>query len=131
MFDTAQWLSAYHQAWIRHDAEQVSQLFTEDAVYQSHPFREPFRGRAEIAEYWRRSTPSQEELEIRWGTAIVSGAHAAVEWWATMRDADDGPLTLPGCLILRFAENGLCEELREYWHVDVGHRILPPSNWGL
>jgi uncharacterized protein (TIGR02246 family) len=131
MPDVATWLSAYHQAWLDHNAEQVAQLFTEDALYQSHPFRPPYRGRDEIAAYWLRSTPSQEQLEIRWGTLIVSGNHAAVEWWATMIDPEDGPLTLPGCLILRFTANGLCDELREYWHVDVGNRILPPPGWGL
>ncbi|HEY7850982.1 MAG TPA: nuclear transport factor 2 family protein, partial [Ktedonobacterales bacterium] len=131
MIDAAAWLNAYHQAWLTHDAERVAQLFTDDALYQSHPFRPPLRGRAEIADYWRRSTPSQEELEIRWGTLIASGDHAAVEWWATMRDTDDGPLTLPGCLIVRFAANGLCETLREYWHVEVGSRVLPPPGWGV
>lgn len=130
MLDTTAWLAAYHQAWIIRDAERLAQLFTEDAAYHSHPFRPPYQGRAAIADYWRRATATQEELELRWGTPIVSGNHLAVEWWATMRDRDDSDLTLPGCLLVRFAENGLCEELREYWHVEMGSRIAPPAGWG-
>ena len=130
MFDTSAWLTAYHQAWMSHNAEQVAQLFTEDAIYHAHPFRPPYQGRAEIRAYWRRSTSSQEDLDLRWGTPIVSGNHMAVEWWAMMRDTDEGEITLPGCLILRFSANGLCEELREYWHVEVGSRIPPRVQWG-
>jgi hypothetical protein len=130
MRDTPAWLAAYHHAWVTHNAEQVAQLFTEHAVYHSHPFRPPYRGRAEISAYWQRATPSQADLEVQWGTPIVSGNRVAIEWWAMMRETEAGELTLPGCLLLRFAENGLCEELREYWHVEVGSRILPPAAWG-
>lgn len=131
MLDTSGWLAAYHQAWITRDAEGVARLFTDDASYHSHPFRPPYVGRAAIADYWRRATASQEDFELRWGNPVVAGDRMAVEWWATMRDAEGGDVTLPGCLIVRFAANGLCEELREYWHLEVGRRIAPPAGWGL
>jgi hypothetical protein len=54
----------------------------------------------------------------------------AVEWWAMMRETEEGELTLPGCLLLRFAENGRCEELREYLHIEMGRRIPPRAAWG-
>jgi SnoaL-like domain len=130
MLDSFAWLAAYHQAWISRDAEQVVRLFTMDALYQSHPFRSPYRGHAEIQAYWQHATRSQVDLEVRWGTPVVSGKRIVVEWWATMRDTGEGDLTLPGCLLLRFSDEGLCEELREYWHIEVGSHILPPANWG-
>lgn len=130
MLDTSAWLAAYHQAWITRDAGRLAHLFTEDAAYYSHPFRPPYQGRAAIQDYWQRATASQEDLELRWGTPIVAGNRLAVEWWATMRDAEDGDLTLPGCLIVRFAADGLCEELREYWHLEMGRRIPAPAGWG-
>ncbi len=89
MLDTTAWLAAYHHAWITHNAEQVAQLFTENAVYHSHPFRPPYQSRAEIQAYWQRSTPSQENLEVRWGTPIVSDNRVAIEWWAMMRDSEE------------------------------------------
>lgn len=130
MLDTVTWLAAYHDAWVTHNAERVTQLFTEDAVYHSHPFRPPYQGRAAIAAYWRRSTATQEALDVQWGTPVVAGNRMAVEWWATMRETEEGDLTLPGCLFLRFSDDGLCEELREYWHVEVGSRVPPRSGWG-
>ena len=66
-----------------------------------------------------------------------NGRRAVVEWWATMRDGDwaatqgseDDRLTLPGCLVLRFSVDGLCEELREYWNVGFGPPARPPKGW--
>ena len=46
-----------------------------------------------------------------------------------MYDSDDGELTLPGILMLRFAADGRCEELREVWHMQPGTR-QPPPGWG-
>jgi hypothetical protein len=30
---------------------------------------------------------------------------------------DDGEITLPGCVLLRFALDGRCQDLRQYWQV--------------
>jgi hypothetical protein len=43
---------------------------------------------------------------------------------------DDGAeITLPGCLLLRFAEDGRCRTLREYWNVEADLRE-PHPGWG-
>jgi hypothetical protein len=54
-----------------------------------------------------------------------------------MRDADwhegDAPtdaVTLPAALILRFAADGRCAELREYYNVLLGSTVPAPSGWG-
>lgn len=49
--------------------------------------------------------------------------------WADAEGATDARPTLPGCL-LRFDDTGLCEELREYWHVAFGEPLSPPEGWG-
>lgn len=136
--DVSSWVDAYGQAWRVKDDEAVAALFTQDALYASHPLHTPHRGRAEIRAYWRRATADQESLSLRFGEPVVSGRRAAVEWWATMRDEEwafsEGKpgqmLNLPGCLVLVFSENGLCEELREYWHAEFGAPAQPPVGWG-
>ena len=45
-----------------------------------------------------------------------------------MLDGDE-EVTLPGCLLLLFAADGRCRELREYWHLEPGRRE-PPPGWG-
>ena len=136
--DVAGWIDAYGRAWREKDADAVAVLFTEDAVYRSSPFREPHRGRAGVREYWLGATANQERFTLCFGAPVVDGRRAAVEWWASMEDhawaldeaEPDPQLTLPGCLMLRFDDQGRCEELREYWHVAFGEALEPPEGWG-
>jgi ketosteroid isomerase-like protein len=123
-----EWLDAYGEAWRRGDDEALADLFTADAVYSPHPFRRPLIGVEAIRGYWRDSTATQEELDLRYGTPLVVGNRVVVEWWASMRD-DGREITLPGCLLMRFRPGGRCQELREYWHQEEGRRE-PPEGWG-
>jgi hypothetical protein len=44
---------------------------------------------------------------------------------------DEGsPRVLVGALILRFDDEGLCSELREYYNVQTGESMAPPTGWG-
>ena len=126
--DVAGWIEAYGRAWREGDDEAAAALFTAAGVYRSHPLRAPHVGREAIRAYWRSATSSQRDLELRFAQPIVAGNRAAVEWWATMREGDED-VTLPGILVLRFAPDGRCEELREAWHYERGHHE-PPAGWG-
>jgi uncharacterized protein (TIGR02246 family) len=127
--DVEQWAERYAQAWEDADAEAAAALFTDDATYRSDPFHEPHRGRDAIRRYWREVTATQWNVEVVIGRTIVAGNRAVVEWWTQM-DNDGTPATLPGALLLDFAENGLCEALREYWNLEIGRRMSPPDGWG-
>jgi ketosteroid isomerase-like protein len=124
-----EWAARYARAWERGDEDAVAALFTEDAEYRSAPFREPFRGESEIRAYWRRGAAAQQNVCVRMGRPIVDGDRAVVEWWTTMNDPDDGDVTLPGCLLLRFAADGRCSALREYWQLEPGTHE-PHEGWG-
>ena len=73
-------------------------------------------------------TATQDEVAFLSGTPVVQGDRAAVEWWVTMLNGG-AEVTLAGEFLLRFDENGLCRELREYWHFSEG-RLTPPAGWG-
>ena len=73
-------------------------------------------------------TRSQSDIELQYGTPVVDGARVAVEWWATLRN-DGAPLTLAGEFLLRFDDDGLCRELREYWAISE-RKADPPPGWG-
>jgi uncharacterized protein (TIGR02246 family) len=130
------WINAYADAWRLKDAEALAGLFTADARYFSSPTRSPHVGRQGIMDYWRRATRTQSDLELRFGEPVVDGNRAAVEWWATMRDPEWRPeapndwVTLPGCLIVTFAPDWRCKELREYWNALFGERQGAPDGWG-
>jgi hypothetical protein len=132
--DLQRWVAEYARAWREKDAVGVAALFTEDAAYCSSPTRPAHVGREAIIAYWRRATATQADLDLRFGAPIIAGGRVAVEWWAVMRDPDWRPpnewVTLPGCLILRFATDGRCAELREYYNPVFGEATPPPSGWG-
>ena len=126
--DVHEWVERYGRAWVEADRDGVLALFTPDAVYRSSPFREPHVGHDGIAAYWESATSTQREVDVRIGRPFVDGDRVAVEWWATMLD-DGEEITLPGCLLLRFAEDGRCADLREYWNLERG-RHEPHDGWG-
>lgn len=127
--DIGEWAERYARAWEEADDQAVGALFTEDATYQSDPFREPYRGREAIRAYWRHVTATQGNVEVLVGRTMVAGGQALVEWWTQM-ESDGTLVTLPGALLLDLDENGLCRALREYWNLEVGKRLAPPDGWG-
>ena len=125
----ADWIEGYRRAWVERDPEAAAALFTEDASYRSSPFREPPNlGHEGVLAYWAQAVSTQEDVEVEMGEPLVDGGHVAVEWWTRMR-ADGEEITLVGCLLLRFAADGRCEDLREYWNVESG-RLPPHGGWG-
>ena len=122
------WLDRYGRAWEERDADAAAALFTADAVYREQPYDEPYRGREGVHAYWSRVTATQSDIRFRAGRAVGSGAHAAAEWWLTLRN-EGADVTLAGEFFLVFDESGLVRELREYWHFHPGI-VEPPAGWG-
>jgi SnoaL-like protein len=126
--ELADWIEGYRRAWEDRDPEAAAALFTEDASYRSSPFLEPNLGREGVLAYWAAATSSQEDVEVVMGQPLVDDNLAAVEWWTRMRNGGE-EITLTGCLLLRFAPDGRCENLREYWNYESG-RLPPHEEWG-
>jgi SnoaL-like domain len=124
----ADWLAGYRKAWMDRDADAAAALFTENASYRVQPYEEAHVGPAGVHAYWAGVTATQDAVELRYGTPVVEGNRAAVEWWVTLL-SDGAEITLAGEFMLRFDENGLCEELREYWQFAEG-KLEPPAGWG-
>ena len=126
---TAQeWIDAYGEAWRTADADAATALFTEDGVYCSYLLEEPAVGHAGVHEYWTNVCSTQSEVDVQLGAPIESGSKAVVEFWTRMKNSGE-PVTVLGCMLLRFAGDGRCEELREYWHFVPGTHA-PPALWG-
>jgi hypothetical protein len=124
----ADWIEGYRRAWVERDPQAAAALFTEGASYRSSPFVEPNFGQEGVVAYWTQATSTQADVEVEMGEPLVDGNHAAVEWWTRMRAGGD-EITLVGCLLLRFAPDGRCEDLREYWNYESG-RLPPHEGWG-
>jgi hypothetical protein len=128
MIDLETWIETYRRAWEEADDEAVMGLFAEDSTYRSNIFEEPHVGRDGVGTYWREVTSTQRNARVRMGRPIVDGRRVAVEWWTTMESSGED-ITLPGCLLLQFDDEGLCLSLHEHWEFAEGTRE-PPPEWG-
>ena len=115
------WIAGWTAGWENADADAIGALYAGDAVYRSHPFREPERS---ARDYALRAFADEELVECRFGEPIVGDDSAAVEYWAVLR-ADAENETLAGIAILRFGEDGRVVEQRDYWSMEPGRR--PPN----
>ena len=123
-----EWIEGYRRAWETADTDLVLTLFTGDASYRSNPFEEPHLGHEGIRAYWDGVTGQQSEARVVMGRPFLDGDRVAVEWWTTMVSEGE-EVSLPGCLLLRFAPDGRCSDLREYWNFAPGRR-QPFEDWG-
>jgi uncharacterized protein (TIGR02246 family) len=125
-----EWIDGYIRAWEERDSEAAAELFTEDGEYRDNPFEAPHTGRDGVRSYWSAVTASQSDVHARFGTPIVASDErtAAAEFWVNMLNGGTA-VTLTGIVYLRFAGDGLCEELRETWNFAEG-RVEPPAGWG-
>ena len=123
-----EWIDTYERAWREKDAQLAASLFASNGVYCSHLLQDPAIGPLGVAEYWRNVTATQSEINVRMGKPFIEGSRVAVEFWTRMKSSG-ADATVAGCMLLRFADDGKCEELREYWFFEMGDHA-PPAIWG-
>jgi ketosteroid isomerase-like protein len=117
------WVEGWSRAWPAGDADAVGALYTDGAVFRSHPFREP-QPPAEYAR-WAFADEDEQLVECRFGQPVAGGERAAVEYWALLRRRDGTEATLAGIAVLRFGADGRVVEQRDYWDLADGRR--PPN----
>ena len=119
------WADGYKLAWEADDPDAAAALYAPGCVFRSAPFREP----EPPLEYTRRVFPEAKARDIHFGEPVEERDRATVEWWAVLVTPDGEEQTLAGCSMLRFDDEGLVTEARDYWHLEPGRRE-PPRGWG-
>jgi ketosteroid isomerase-like protein len=59
--ELSDWIALYERLWRTEGTDELSALFSEDAVYLNGPFAEPARGLAALSEFWDRERESADE----------------------------------------------------------------------
>ena len=112
-----EWLAAYGRAWESRDPEAAAALFTEDTRYYETPFGEPAVGRDGVRSYWAVATENQRNVHFRYEVFFVGEESGAARWRAEYSLHPEGKRAkLDGVFLLQFNGEGLCRELREWWH---------------
>ena len=82
-----------------------------------------------VGGYLARCFPDESEVSSRFALWAASGAQALTVYVTALNDtAEGGEVTLAGCDMLRFDEDGLCTEQRDYWNVASG-RVPDGKGW--
>jgi len=113
------WADVWERGWREHDAVGITALYAEGAFWKQHPFRDP------EPDYLARVFAEEESAQCQFGTPIVDGDQAAVPWNAQARLADGGTENLAGVSLLRFSDDGLVLEERDFWNQSL---LLPSGN---
>lgn len=113
----ANWLERYGQAWVKRDPEAALKLFASDARYYETPFDAPLVGRAAIGRYWQHVSESQENISFKATPLAIVTSACIARWRAKFTRIPNGTrVELDGVFLLKFDSQGLCVELREWWH---------------
>lgn len=114
---------SWEDGWARGDAAAIAELYAEDCVHRSMPFRPLHQGRGGVVGYVEWAFSSERATQVRFGAPVVAGNLAVVEYWAMLVEQPEGkPVTIAGCAMLRFRPDGLVAEARDYWNTVDGHR---------
>jgi hypothetical protein len=119
------WAEGYKVAWEAGNPDAAAALYRPDCVFRSAPFRDP----EPPIDYTRRVFPEARAENVHFGEPVEVGDRAAVEWWAVFVMPDGSEETIAGCSMLRFDDEGLVSETRDYWNLELGRRD-PPPGWG-
>jgi ketosteroid isomerase-like protein len=114
------WLKSYEEAWEMLDADKAAQLFTEDATYQDDPYKEPHVGREGIHNYWSTVTADQKDVDFTFDILSITGTTGIVHWHSEFVQPSSGStIILDGIFKLEFSQQGLCQNLQEWWHLKI------------
>lgn len=105
------WRDVWERGWRAQDTTEILTLYAAGASLQPHPFREPVAP----ADYIDPTFGEELSAECRFGEPVVDGDRATVEWSAETKLKEGGTEKLAGVSLLRFDDNGLVVEQRDFW----------------
>lgn len=113
-------MTAFGKGWEKGRPEQMLEIFSDNAVFQSSPFDAKLNGKDEIAAYWRDTPNEQAEVSFRFGEIYSVGPWFSTEFKVTFRRRRTGQwVDVRGALFCETA-GGKISEMRMYWDRAVG-----------
>lgn len=109
----AAWMDGYLRAWTSNQAEEIAELFTEDAVYDPQTGDGPWEGRQEIVAGWQDIGDEPGSWTFDW-EPLVDQPDLGIITGRTVY-ADEDARSYRNLWVLRFETDHRCHEFTEWW----------------
>lgn len=109
-------IERFGKAWEQGLPEEITDIFSDEAVFLASPFDEPLRGKTAIAEYWKDVPVEQAEVKFRFGEIYAAGPWFSTEYKCTFRRRRTGQMIYVRGSLFCETEEGKITEMRMYWH---------------
>jgi ketosteroid isomerase-like protein len=109
--DVEAWIDEYVRAWTTNDPSDIGRLFTDDAVYYTAPFREPWTGRDAIVDGWLDRKDEPGAWKFGWEVLAIAGDLAFVQGQTEYPPEGE---TYSNLWVIRLRD-GRCSEFTEWW----------------
>ena len=112
--DVQRWLDDYIAAWLSYDADDIRELFSEDAEYRYQPWADPVIGRDAIVGDWLENPDAAGTYSAHYAPYAVDGDKAVAVGESRYTHPDGSLRTLyHNAYLLRFDEDGRCSSFTE------------------
>lgn len=117
-----QWLAGYEAAWRAPDTENLTTLFTSDAVYLQSPYEQPVTGLDAIKRMWEEEREGPDEVfTLATDIVAVDGPTAVIR--AEVVYGDPPRQEYRDLWVIRFSGNGRATWFEE-WPYWPGHNYM-------
>jgi hypothetical protein len=107
-----EWVEGYVRAWDSNDPDDIGALFTDDAVYLTEPYAEPWRGREAIVSGWLKNKDEPGDATFDWRPLLESPEVSILTGTTVYHDP---PRTYSNLWVIRLDPDGRCREFTEWW----------------
>jgi uncharacterized protein (TIGR02246 family) len=109
--DFEKWIDGYIKAWKSNNAQEIGKLFTEDAIYSTGPFDEPWVGRQAIIAGWVAIGDQPGDWSFEYQVAAVDGDLGVMRGTTVYKSAG----TFSNIWLIRLTDDGRCKDFREWF----------------
>lgn len=120
------WAQTWAEAWPAQDVEALVELQAEAGDHYASMFRR-YHGKDGLRTYVTEAFEEETSAATVWfAEPSVDGDVTHCEYWA-LCEFDGKPVTISGCTIVQFDDDGRVSRARDYSHTTDGH-IQPPDH---
>ncbi len=108
------WMEGYLEAWETGDADDITALFSPDAVYDPQTADGELHGHEEIVDWWQDIDDTPGNWDFEWVPLVETEDLAVV---TAVTRYNEPPASYRNLFVIKFDEHDLCVDFTE-WYIE-------------